>query len=317
MIRSRLHAELVADAGAAAATAEFFRSPTFLRAEGVTHSLVIGDGRVLMPLICREIEGGGQDAVSPYGYPGGTVDGDPPAADEIDFAGTGLVSIFVRERLGLPTFSGGVDRGTVLVHDPSEPRTVHRRIATKVRSNERRGYLFEAVPGAEVDDGLLTAFEAAYTETMHLTGAADRYFFGIDYLRACLRFGGSWLVVVRGPEGDLAAGAIATVSDGTLHYFLGGTADAHRSRSPAKNMMVGMLDLADSLAVPLNLGGGITENDALHTFKASFTNSTGLFRAHHIVCDPEEYARLAAGRERSDFFPAYRAPADETAPDVP
>ncbi|MGQ0716174.1 MAG: hypothetical protein ACT4NP_02455 [Pseudonocardiales bacterium] len=303
-----LRAELIADRGAAASGPEFFRCPTFLLAEGVTHSLVIGGGRIVLPVIRRDVPGVGHDAISPYGYPGGLLRDDPPHVADVDFTDTGLISLFVRERLGAPTLRGGVVRGSVLVNEPSRPRAVNPTMARKVRSNERLGYRFEAVPSAAVDDDLVFAFERAYVETMRGAGADQRYYFGTDYLRACLLFDSSWLVVVRGPEGDLASAAIAAISDGYLHCFLSGTADTHRARSPAKNMMIGMLDLSDKLGLPLNLGGGMKGRDSLHTFKAAFTNMTDEFVTHDVVCDHVAYARLTADRGPTSFFPAYRAP---------
>jgi len=303
-----LGAELVADRGAAATGPEFFRCPTFLRAEGVTHSLVIGGGRIVLPVIRRDVPGFGYDAISPYGYPGGLLRDDPPHVADVDFTGTGLISLFVRERLGAPTLRGGVVRGPVLVNEPSLPRAVHPRMATKARSNERLGYGFEAVPSAAVDDDLLLAFERAYVETMRGVGAGQRYYFGTDYLRTCLLFDSSWLAVVRGTEGDLASAAFVAISDGYLHSFLTGTADAHRARSPAKNLMIGMLDLSDELGLPLNLGGGLRGRDSLHAFKARFTNMAAEFVTHDVVCDHVTYARLTADRDPTSFFPAYRAP---------
>lgn len=303
-----LRAELVADRGAAATGPEFFRCPTFLLAEGVTHSLVIGGGRIVLPVIRRDVPGAGHDAISPYGYPGGLLRDDPPHVADVDFTGTGLISLFVRERLGAPTLRGGVVRGSVLVNEPSRPRAVSPRVASKARSNERLGYRFEAVPSAAVDDGLLLAFERAYVETMRGAGAGQRYYFGTDYLRACLLFDSSWLAVVRGPEGDLASAAIAAISDGYLHSFLVGTADTHRARSPAKNLMIGMLGLSDEVGRPLNLGGGMRGRDSLHAFKAGFTNMTAEFVTHDVVCDHLAYARLTADRGPTSFFPAYRAP---------
>ncbi|MGH3798593.1 MAG: GNAT family N-acetyltransferase [Pseudonocardiaceae bacterium] len=304
-----LRAELVADRGAAATGPEFFRCPTFLLAEGVTHSLVIGGGRIVLPVIRRDvIPWGGHDAISPYGYPGGLLRDDPPHVADIDFTDTGLISLFVRERLGAPTLRGGAVRGAVLVHEPSQPRAVTQKVMREARSTERLGYRFEAVPSAAVDDDLLLAFERAYVETMRRVGAGQRYYFGTDYLRDCLRFDSSWLAVVRGPEGDLASAAFVAISDGYLHNFLTATADAHRARSPAKNVMIGMVDQSDELGLPLNLGGGLRGRAGLHAFKARFTNMTAEFVTHDVVCDHVAYARLTADRGPTSFFPAYRAP---------
>jgi len=64
---SAARAELLADAGEAAATADFFRSPAFHAAEGVTHTLRIEapGGELRGALIVREIDGGGVDGSSP------------------------------------------------------------------------------------------------------------------------------------------------------------------------------------------------------------------------------------------------------------
>ncbi len=69
-----------------------------------------------------------------------------------------------------------------------------------------------------------------------------------------------------------------------------------------------MLDLADELALPLNLGGGLEPGDGLERFKRGFANAEGPFRTHEVVCDHDAYAELAGtGRERAGgFFPAYR-----------
>ncbi|MGH3924555.1 MAG: hypothetical protein ACRDTT_17130, partial [Pseudonocardiaceae bacterium] len=65
---------------------------------------------------------------------------------------------------------------------------------------------------------------------------------------------------------------------------------------------------SDELGRPLNLGGGISGRDSLHTFKTFFTNMTAEFVTHDVVCDHVAYARLTADRGPTSFFPAYRAP---------
>ena len=80
-------ATLLEDAGAAASGEEFFRSPPFLAAEGVTHTLRIESdaGELLAPLVVRDIEeSDARDASSPYGYPGLA----GPAAEVFVTAGT-------------------------------------------------------------------------------------------------------------------------------------------------------------------------------------------------------------------------------------
>jgi hypothetical protein len=310
-------AELIDDRGAAARSDDFFRSPQFYAAEGVTHSLRISAGgrAATLPLIVREIPGSeAADAISPYGYPGATIRGDPqvpPAPDAIDWSQTGLVSIFVRERIGgEPCLAEARVRSTVLVHDPGRPRQVRDRLAEQIRHNERRGWSVDVIGGPDAPDADLDAFAAVYEQTMTRARAAPRYFFEPGYFRSILGFERSWLLLARSPAG-VGAGAIAALSDGVLHYYLGGTADVALGESPFKNVVVAMLDVADELEAPLNLGGGVVAGDGLEEFKRGFANEELPFHTHEIVCDATEYERLAGlnPRPRSeDFFPAYRAP---------
>jgi hypothetical protein len=311
-VAERPRAELLADGGAAARSDDLFRSPAYLAAEGTTHTLRLTDGErtALVPLILRSIEGSERtDAISPYGYPGGLTSGGDPAIDpaELDWSETGLVSVFVRDRVGEPALAGGRERSRVLVHDPGRERSVRARLAEQIRAAEREGWAVERSAGPTTAEDDLEAFVVAYTETMRRTGAAERYFFEPGYFRAALAFEHSWLLVARGPDGRLGAGAIAATSDGFLHYFLGGTAESSLAASPFKNVVVGMLDLADELGLPLNLGGGVAPDDGLERFKRGFANADLPFHTHEIICDPEEYERLAASRDPGGFFPAYRA----------
>jgi len=100
-------AQLIADGGRAAESDDFFRSRPFFDAEGVSHTLVVGgdgDDQIALPLLVHEIDDSGQrDAITPYGYPGATIlndRGSPADPAALDWSKTGLVSIFVRDRIG-------------------------------------------------------------------------------------------------------------------------------------------------------------------------------------------------------------------------
>jgi hypothetical protein len=306
-------AELIADRGASARSDDLFRCRAFLEAEGVTHTLRVDSPRrsALVPLIVREIEGAEAiDAISPYGYPGALLEGEgeAPGPGEVDWSATGLVSVFARERLaGDPWLAGASERSRVLVHDPGRPRRVRSRIGEQIRANRRDGWSIEALSGPDSTTADRDAFALAYEQTMRRAGAAERYFFARDYLDAVLGFERSWLLVAR-RDGELGAGAIAGLSDSTLHYYLGATADSARRVSPFKNVVAAMLDLADELGLPLNLGGGVEPGDGLESFKRGFANAELPFRSHELVCDRSAYERLG-GAGGGGFFPAYRAPA--------
>lgn len=313
MAEGRPAASLIADEGAAAEEDEFFRSREFFSAEEVTHTLLVeaGDSSVALPLKVREVPGGEGmvDASSPYSYPGARVEGPPLDPAAVDFSATGLVSIFVRDRLGdPPAFAGGTERSLVQVSDPELPRKSRMSDRQQIRKNEAAGYTIASTPGTETDAGARAGFHAVYTETMQTVAAGDRYFFDPVYFDRLFASPLSSLFEVRGPEGDLAAAAIAVRSDGFLHYYLSGTADAHRRRAPSKNLIVAVTEHAEGLGMPMNLGGGIKPGDGLEEFKRGFANRELPFRTHEIVCDPGAYERLSAGRDAPGFFPLYRAP---------
>ncbi|MDQ2621520.1 MAG: GNAT family N-acetyltransferase, partial [Actinomycetota bacterium] len=205
----KLRAELLADGGEAASGADFFRSPGFLEAEGTTHSLVVNkdgdaDARVFSaPLVVREIPGTDRkDAISPYAYPGVSLP-DTPAdgvslpvdPSDIDFSGTGLVTLFLRHALGpVVPLLGPTGRNLCLLSDPSLPRKSRMSDRQQIRKNLKRGYTLEIVPGPESSTEQRAGFLTAYTETMRRTDAADRYFFDRDYFGLILAEESTWLV---------------------------------------------------------------------------------------------------------------------------
>lgn len=309
-------AELLADRGAAAIGSEFFRSAGFLDAEGTTHTVRIdtSGGALAIPLVVREIEGAGRnDAISPYGYPGVAVPGDGPAIDpsEVDWSDTGLVSLFIRHRLGAEApFTGATPRNVVQIADPELDRKSRASDRRQIKRNEREGYEVEVVDGADAGPEQRAGFSSVYTQTMVRTQAANRYFFDAAYFDALLSSPLARLFLVLSANGDVAAGSLVVASDGMLHYYLSGTADSYLGDSPMKTLLNHLVDTSIEEGLPVNFGGGIAPGDALEEFKRGFANREELWRTSEIVCDPAAYAELSAGRNApAGFFPAYRAPA--------
>jgi len=317
-------AELLADGGAAASGTDFFRSRRFLAAERATHTLRISidrddaAGALVAPVIGREIPGSDRrDAISPYGYPGFKLaaDSGAPGAGvdpidpaSIDFSPTGLVSLFVRHRLGSePPLSGSTARNTVFIADPRERRKSRASDRQQIRRNEREGYRVEIVSGPQSATVQRAGFLTAYLETMKRAGAEDRYLYDAAYFDEILTFEGSRLALAIAPSGAVSAASIVVRSDGMLHYHLSGTANPHLRDSPMKNVVSGLVDLAVDEGLPLNLGGGISAGDRLEEFKRGFANRSERLRTSEIICDADAYATLGEGRAPNGYFPAYRA----------
>ena len=114
----------------------------------------------------------------------------------------------------------------------------------------------------------------------------------------------------RSPEGATAAGGIAALSDGLLHYYLGGTAEAHLGDSPFKNVVEAMIELAAELGVTLNLGGGRPARRRPGGLQARLRQSASSPSTRtRSSATPTLIERLSEGRADSGFFPLYRAPA--------
>lgn len=320
-----LTAELIEDGGRAASGPDFFRTAEFLEAEKTTHSLLVFEAHdetelvASAPLLVREIPGSDRlDAISPYGYPGMAISDGPllriafpidPAT--IDFSDTGLVSIFLRHSLGgPPPLAGATPRNVCLISDPSLPRKSRASDRQQIRKNLNRGCSVEITPGPETSSEQRAGFFSAYTETMARTNAASHYFFSEQYFDLILSAAETWLFILRTPEGEAAAASIAALSDGLLHYYLSGTADAHLKGAPMKNVVEEMIGFGAERELAVNFGGGITPGDALEEFKRGFANREEQWFTSGIVCDPEASTELTSKMAPDGdpgFFPPYRA----------
>ncbi|MCY1046856.1 GNAT family N-acetyltransferase [Corallococcus sp. bb12-1] len=294
---------------------DYFRSAHHLRAEGVTHTLVIEDGggsALRVPLIVRPIEGTQyRDAISPYGYPGGGLDGlGEVPKDAVDWAGTGLVSLFVRDRVAGPRcFAGGTERNEVFFIDPRLPLEFPAEARRQMRRNTRLGFLSTCCPVLEASHEEREGFKEVYRQTMVRDGAHARYFFSDAYFEELFSSPVAWLATTRAADGHIASSGVGVSSDGLMHYYLGGTADADLARSPAKNTVFGALvELSARLGMPLHLGGGVRPGDGLEQFKRSFSNASSHLCTHELICEPSVYDRLSERSSDTGYFPAYRAP---------
>ena len=135
--------------------------------------------------------------------------------------------------------------------------------------------------------------------------AAERYFFEPRVLRRPSSASSAPGSARSQPGGQRpAAGAIAALSDGLLHYYLGGTAEAHLGDSPFKNVVEAMIELADELGVAAQPRRRRRPGDGLEDFKRGFANGELPFHTHEIVCDPGAYRAAQRGPRGRRVLPA-------------
>ena len=180
--------------------------------------------------------------------------------------------------MGAPLLAAPAGRGTVLIHDPRTAAPVRPRLAEQIRATERLGYEVAAVHGPEAGPQDRAGFHAAYTQTMERRGAT-RYLFSAEYMAgsSCSSAPG-WSSRDRPPTARRRGRSPQSPTANST------TSSAARRTSRwttrPSNASSAMLDLADELRVPLNLGGGVEAGDGLERFKRGFANSSATFETH-------------------------------------
>jgi hypothetical protein len=297
--------------------------------------ITLSSGKLMVPLIVRALpDRSGDDAISPYGYPGPLVIADRSASTSQLIAEAAkefrrfltterLVSAFIRMHPILTPVSDAWEKWGVMVRhgdtvsiDLTQPSEVRRRL---MRKNLRRDIRTLRDAGVSVYDDTewhnLPKFIQIYNETMHRVQAPARYFFSNDYYKSLRRiFGKDAHLIVSEYSGQIVAAALFVRKGKIVQYHLAGSLESARSSSPMKLI----LDLACDYfsgqgAGILHLGGGVGgENDSLYNFKRGFSPNISPFSSLRIIGDSAAYA--AACREigvdpdelSMGYFPRYR-----------
>jgi hypothetical protein len=299
-----------------------------------------GSGKVLFPLILRRLSAepwtGGDaidswDAVTPYGYGGPHVQGEPDAdAFWLAFGewarSRHLASLFVRFSLfpeALLPFQGEVvDIGPNVVRSLAiTPAALWRDYEHKVRKNtsraRREGITVEFDPaGSRLDD-----FLSIYHETLDRRTASTAYYFDRGFfLRLIENLSGRFAFFHALHQGRLVSSELVLESARRIYSFLGGTrADAFdvRPNDLLKHEIIlwGIRREKDAFV----LGGGYEPGDGIFRYKRSFAPGGVVpFCVGQRILDPSAYERLVSmragwearrGREwrpRPGYFPSYR-----------
>lgn len=315
---------------------DFYHLPAYVtmcatreRGRACALHLTMGGRAMLLPLIIRDVEGGGVDATSPYGYPGPLFTDSDPDFQRIAMVacrkllrGAGIVSVFIRLHpilnpippAGLGTL---VEHGDTVRIDLTGP---DGDLWAKLRNNHRRDIVRTRRLGfvARMDEEFrhLDTFKRLYRETMERRGAGAFYFFDDAYfaeLRDALGDRLKLCVVER--DGDVAAAGLFVRSGSIVEYHLSGTAEESIHLQPTKLMIhhASMWGREQGCQI-LHLGGGVGANqDSLLHFKLGFSPDRQPFSTLRMVLDLSAYKRLVRAADPGadvsscdGFFPAYR-----------
>ena len=295
--------------------------------------LVEDDERTfLLPLILRPIPGGGQDATSPYGYPGPVGKGlEDPAFVAAAFrqaerilAAEGVVSLFVRfHPVFNPVVPEGIghlaSHGDAVTIDLSQPAEA---LWKQMRKNHRRQIAHSIrcghAVGLDETDRAFAAFKDLYRETMRRLDAPAYYAFDDAYFEALRSAMGARMRLAAVRIGnEMAAAGLFIEEDGVVQFHLSATDPRFAMFSPTKRLTHFMTGWAMARGNRwLHLGAGNRQpDDALLHFKSGFSPLRHSFRTLRLVLDAGAYRRLSLERDPSadpsrldGFFPAYRKP---------
>lgn len=297
---------------------------------------------MLVPLLKRELpEGlypdpGLCDVLTPYGYPGPLLVGNPSGETLLSmlqaYVGScredGVVSSFWRLHPLMPLPLGLLNEIGVVVHhgltvyidlgqgEGKLWRDMSLNHQRDIKTLKRNGFAV-----VRNDWRHWPAFIDAYRKTMGRSKAGPYYFFSDGYFVDLKGGFGDRLEfwTALSPDGDFAAAVLFLRENGMVQYHLGATSENYLHRSPTKLLLfeVCLRAMEEGRRV-VHLGGGRGGRmDSLFTFKSRFSSTTAPFYTLRSIIMPDAYAGMVEKlggviKERDQdtdaFFPAYRRP---------
>ncbi len=306
--------------------------------------LEVDGASVLYPFVLRPIDGSHlKDITSPYGYGGplfwGTDDASGLSAlfwERFDewARENDVVSEFIRFSLFddvLPYPGVTRPRNSNVVS--TLPATadelwagVHKKVRQGVRRAQRIGVETEVDTRCERIDDFIRIYHAtmARRESDHWYRFDESFF--ADLLSA---LGEAAVIVFALHAGRPVAANLMLLGADTVYAFLGGTDEDAFSLRPTELMEVHSMEWARQQGYARYvLGGGVSPGDGLERYKQRFAPNGGVpFHTGERVLDPDGFDELVRTRRRafaavsarwdeaSRFFPLYRQPIPDDAPE--
>lgn len=297
-------------------------------------------GQWQIPLIIREVEGGGVDAASPYGYSGvyaapSLTTAETSAAWRDTLAALralGIIAVTLRHSPMVPQATRYPEQMDVVSGHPTRVLRVTDvdaawtglagRARTAVRKARKVGLRSSVRPATSDDLRAGSAFRTLYEQTMSRRAASLDYLFSDRYFDTLHTGLGSDLLIVQvdAPDGRMGAAALLMRHGSRLHYHLSASEPA-AARDGANNLLLwAAIGFAHETGLrDFHLGGGVRGRDSLYEFKRSFGGTDLEYSMTGVILNQDLYDRKSAEalgvishtrRQNAvpQYFPAYRAP---------
>ncbi len=275
-----------------------------------------GDTRIVCPIGERQYKGY-TDIVTPYGFSGFTGNANCARFDEHWKA-------FARERdyvcgyIGLnPVFENAsylcmpecYAYNSLYVLDLTKPisqlfnRLSHNR-KQQLRKFDKQQYDFVVDKPA-----LKNFFVQNYSAFFESRGASAVYAFSSETMLSLIDTDAVFIVGITSKTGVEAVSVFAYTPHGAEYLF---NVSLPQGRQHTTALIWFAVQHLQAMEVPfLNLGGGVSENDAIAQFKQFFGPQRYTLRCSKQVYQPDKYQSLCMATDkdpadRSGFFPAYR-----------
>lgn len=272
------------------------------------------------------------DIATPYGYGGAFFHGEPSATQFWNCfrqwcLEKHVVSCFARLSLFseqvLP-FDGTVvkQQDNVVCDLRLTPDEMWAKYEAKVRKNVKRAINSGVTVEMDGDGRRLCDFFRVYWTTMQRREAGQFYFFSESFFNALVdRLQGMFCFFHAIFEGEVVSTELVLVSSRRIYSFLGGTLECHYNLRPNDLLKHEIIKwgICHGFSEYV-LGGGVTPNDGIFTYKKSFAPS-GIrpYTLGKQVYDQAIYNRLVLGRhdwlqqqnlsdQSTQYFPLYRGP---------
>ncbi|GIN61997.1 hypothetical protein J27TS8_19900 [Robertmurraya siralis] len=287
------------------------------------------NGKVFYSFIKRGIDGTGElyfDLITPYGYGGPLVEGDPTIIRSFYslFTEYCLKQNIVSETVTLHPLLKNHEyikevmktdyvRKTTAVDLSLSLDEIRSQYSKNAKRNIRKAVKNEVTISVANSKEEIDQFTNMYYETMDRHKASKFYYFDRSYFHKQLMDTNlsKSVLLLAWSHSEMIAGVLLLIGNQFAHYHLGASRAEFLSLRPNHLLFDAMIEYAKMCHSKfLHLGGGYLDEDELYRFKTSFTNKASFdyYLGKHIINEKKysELTKPAIKSSEKSYFPAYR-----------